>query len=341
MNILDELKISILYVEDNPDDQLILKRSLKEKLPINFDLITVETATKGLKKVENENFDIIIFDYMLPDMSGIEFVQELKKKNVKTPTILVTSKGSETVAVNAMKLGVHDYIIKEEISSRRLVDSITELLLKSSLPETVDTETAKVIATIFDKNPTIYIESINVLRYKPANEIPAKKLISALKTLAEIKIVNALPSRSVIICPDCSSTTTTLHLECPECEITKMTKEEALEHFDCGNIDFRSNFEKGEGISICPKCGKKLKVIGVDYRKIENWYKCANKHFFGQPNFKFVCSKCNGRFTLEEANLDMLHNYNITTSGRQILKLGVKVTEMSEKSQDKKSSRKT
>ena len=337
---MGDLKIRILYVEDNPDDQLILKHSLKENMPINFDLTTAATGTEGIKKLEKHRFDQVILDYRLPDMTGIEFLQELQKRHIKTPIIFVTSKGSEKIAVEAMKLGVQDYIIKGEIDSKHLIESIKEILIKSSLPETVDIETAKHITTLFDKNPTIQIESTSTLTSKPKSEIPTKKLVSTLRNLAEINILEKEPSRSVVACPDCGSPTA-LYLECPECESTQMNKEEALEHFDCGNIDFRTKFDKGEGSLVCPKCRKKLKVIGVDYRKIENWYRCSNKHFFGQPNFKFGCSKCNRRFTLEEANLDMLHHYKLTKSGRQMLKLSVKATELTAKSQQKKSSQKS
>jgi len=338
---LTELKIRILHVEDSADDQLILKRSLKARMPINYDLISVDTGTKGLNKIEKENFDLLISDYRLPDMTGIEFVKQLRKKHIKIPIILVTGKGSENIAVEAMKLGVRDYINKEEIGSKRLVEGIKEILIESSLPETVDIETAKAIIALFAKKPTIQIESTTSLTSNPESEIPAEQLASTLRNLAEIKILEEEPSRSVIACPDCGSVTSTLILECPECESTQMNKEEALEHFDCGNIDFRSKFDKGEGRLVCPKCEKKLKVIGVDYRKIENWYRCSNKHVFGQPNFKFICSKCNGRFPLEETRIDMLHNYNLTDSGHQMLKLGVKATELTEKNQDKKSSQKT
>jgi len=339
---LGDLKIHILYVEDNPDDQLILRHSLKENMPINFDLTTVDTGTEGLNELEKHRFDQVILDYKLPDMTGIEFLQELQKRHIKIPIIFVTSKGSEKIAVDAMKLGVRDYIIKGEIDSKHLIESIKEILIESSLPESVDIETAKHITTIFDKHPTIQIESTSALTSKPKSEIPITKLVSTLRNLAEINILEAEPSRSVVACPDCGyTTTTTLYLECPECESTQMNKEEALEHFDCGHIDFRTNFDKGEGSLVCPKCGKKLKVIGVDYRKIENWYRCSNKHFFGQPNFKFECSKCNRRFTLEEANLDMLHHYKLTKSGRQMLKLSVKATELTAKSQQKKSLQKS
>ena len=337
---MSELKIRILHVEDSADDQLILKRSLKENMPINYDLVAVDTGTKGLTKLEKENFDLLISDYRLPDMTGIEFVKQLKKKQNKIPIILATGKGSENIAVEAMKLGVRDYINKEEIGSKRLVESIKEIMLASSLPETVDIEAAKTILALFSKNSTIQIESTSTLTSDPESEIPAEKLASTLGTLAEIKILEEEPSRSVIACPDCESATSTLVLECPECESTQMTKEEALEHFDCGNIDFRSKFEKDEGTLVCPKCGKKLKVIGVDYRKIENWYRCSNRHVFGQPNFKFACSKCGGRFSLEDTRIEMLHKYNLTDSGRQMLKLGLKATKITE-SHDKKIRQKT
>ena len=57
-----KLKLRILYVEDNPDDQLILKRSLKEKMPLDYDLVTVDTAAKGLTKIEKESFDLLLLD---------------------------------------------------------------------------------------------------------------------------------------------------------------------------------------------------------------------------------------------------------------------------------------
>ncbi|MCW4016524.1 MAG: response regulator [Candidatus Bathyarchaeota archaeon] len=334
------MKIRILYIEDNPDDQLILKRSLKEKLSINYDLVIVDTATKGLAKIQKEDFDLILMDYRLPDMTGIDFVRQLKKTGNKAPIILLTGKGNENIAVEAMKLGVRDYIIKEEVKSQRLIDSITDILLESSLPETINLETAKALVTLFNKNPIVRIDSISTLTSNPKTEIPTEELVATLKTLTELDIVNAEPSRSVITCPDCESLTSTLYIECPECESTKMTKEEALEHFDCGNIDFRTKFSKGEGSLVCPKCGKKLKVIGVDYRKIENWYRCSNNHFFGQPNFSFACSKCTAKFNLETANLEMLHNYSLTKTGRQNLQLGLKTTGLTEKSQDKQSSQK-
>lgn len=332
---MSEIKLRILYVEDNPDDQMILKHALKENRQLNYEIVTVDTAAKGVTKLQKERFDLVLSDYRLPDMTGTEFIRELKKNDTSTPIILLTGKGNENVAVEAMKLGVRDYIVKEDITPKRLMQSINDILLESSLPKSVDVKTAKTIIRLFSKKPTVKLESINILSTDPESEIPAEQLATTLKELAEIKILKQEPSRSVVACPDCGSLTSTLHLECPECESNKMAKEEALEHFDCGNIDFRSKYDKGEGILVCPKCGKKLKVIGVDYRKIENWYRCSNSHHFGQPNFKFVCSKCNGRFPLEETRIDTLYDYSLTSSGKQMLNLGVKAAELTNNSQTK------
>ena len=122
------MKLRILYVEDDPNDQLIMKHALEKNLPIDFDLTTASTGQEGLNEVEKKKFDLLLLDYMLPGMTGIELLNELQKRKVYTPIIFVTSKGSEKIAVEAIKLGVIDYIVKDEIGTNRLVDSITEII---------------------------------------------------------------------------------------------------------------------------------------------------------------------------------------------------------------------
>ena len=105
-----------------------MKHALEKNLPIDFDLTTASTGQEGLNEVEKKKFDLLLLDYMLPGMTGIELLNELQKRKVYTPIIFVTSKGSEKIAVEAIKLGVIDYIVKDEIGTNRLVDSITEII---------------------------------------------------------------------------------------------------------------------------------------------------------------------------------------------------------------------
>ncbi len=72
---------------------------------------------------------------------------------------------------------------------------------------------------------------------------------------------------------------------------------------------------------ICPKCGKEIRQIGVDYRKVGSWYKCSNGHFFGQPSLALKCSECHQEFLMNEAKLETLHQYKLTEKGQRQLRL--------------------
>ncbi len=228
-----------------------------------------------------------------------------------------------------MKLGVRDYLVKDEIDSDHLIETIRNIIVESALPKNVDPEAAKQIVELFSASDTLRVEVHSTLETYPKSEIPHLKLVSTLRELAETDFIEAKPSRSVIVCPSCGSLTATLHLQCPDCGSVLLGKGDALEHLSCGHVDFRAAFDKGG--STCPKCKKRLKILGVDYRKVESWYKCSNDHFFGRPILSFKCSECGEKFTLEEAMLKTLYHYGLTEEGRQRLRLGLLETAFAEK----------
>ena len=122
-------QLAILYIEDNKNDQTILRRILSEKLEANFDLTIVETGETGLRELSSRPFDLVILDYRLPKMTGLEFLDQMLELDLTPPVIFLTGKGDEKVAVEAMKRGSRDYIVKDEISDR-LVKSIKEILIQ-------------------------------------------------------------------------------------------------------------------------------------------------------------------------------------------------------------------
>lgn len=99
----------ILVVDDDTTFLLMLKSFLEKK---GFDPHTESTAEKGLQALENNEFDLILSDYRMPGMDGIELLEVINKKNISTPLILITSYGDIKLAVNAMKLGAADYLTK-------------------------------------------------------------------------------------------------------------------------------------------------------------------------------------------------------------------------------------
>jgi CheY-like chemotaxis protein len=317
------LQLRILYVEDNPDDQAIMKRTLMKYLPIDYDLSIAKTCAEGFETIEKNDFDILILDYRLPDMTGLDFLKELRKKQFHKPIIFVTSKGSEKIAVEAMKVGAKDYIVKDDIASGQLVESLSEILLETSIPENINIEVAKQIYQILSENQKIRINIGSEPFSEPKCSVPTNELLKALNMMTEKSILIAEETGTAISCPQCNSLAVSFSLKCPDCGIGSMEKGEALEHMTCGHIGFRSEFEQTNKELVCPKCRKTLKMIGVDYKKVENWYKCSRNHLFNVPKITFGCNTCGKEFPLNEASLQPLHQYSLSVSGAEALRLSL------------------
>lgn len=107
--------ITILCVEDTEDDYEIISKTLEKTLKETYVIEWASTAKKGLSLLEEKDFDIMLLDYNLPDMNGIELMKAMRYEGLTVPIILLTGQGDEMVAVNAMKEGAADYITKSDI----------------------------------------------------------------------------------------------------------------------------------------------------------------------------------------------------------------------------------
>lgn len=106
-------ELQILLVEDNIDHSRLMTVMMKKYLP-NAHITIAKSGAECLELVTHESFHIIILDYELPMMSGLETLIEINKRKIQVPVVFVTGKGDELVAVNAMKQGAYDYIIKDK-----------------------------------------------------------------------------------------------------------------------------------------------------------------------------------------------------------------------------------
>jgi len=107
----EENPVRILHVEDNPRAIQITHLYLKGQNN-NFKITSVLSAEQALEKLEMENFEVVISDYEMPEMNGIELLEELRKKGNKIPFIILTGKGKEKEAIEALNKGVDRYIKK-------------------------------------------------------------------------------------------------------------------------------------------------------------------------------------------------------------------------------------
>ena len=103
--------LKIMIIEDEKNHFELMEHAIKKEFP-DAVVDLCENVDAGLKRLEQTGRDIIIADYLLAGMSGLEFLQELKRREIDAPVIMVTGHGDEGLAVKAMKLGAFDYVVK-------------------------------------------------------------------------------------------------------------------------------------------------------------------------------------------------------------------------------------
>lgn len=106
---MEELKNKILIVEDEMSSRLGLVKALKKA---GHDAVGVGDAETGFALLKQEFFDILITDVRLPKMSGLELLKKIKELDPDITVILITAYADVKDAVDAMKHGAYDYIIK-------------------------------------------------------------------------------------------------------------------------------------------------------------------------------------------------------------------------------------
>ncbi|MFQ5648604.1 MAG: response regulator [bacterium] len=121
-------QIKVLIIEDNPDHALLARTYLETK---NMSVTTLETPEKCLQLLRHRQFDIVLLDYHLPNEDGLAILKRLRKdESAEVPIVLVTGHGHEQVAVDAMKAGAFDYVVKSHDFPENLPEVVARVLQK-------------------------------------------------------------------------------------------------------------------------------------------------------------------------------------------------------------------
>ena len=122
--------LRVLIVEDSEEDTLLIVRELKRG---GFDPIheRVETAESMKAALSTKTWDLILADYAMPHFSGLEALKLSKENGLDLPFIIVSGSIGEDVAVEAMKSGAHDYLMKNNLT--RLIPAIEQELREAEV----------------------------------------------------------------------------------------------------------------------------------------------------------------------------------------------------------------
>ena len=142
---------TILIIDDDLMILLILKQTLSKA---GYIVITASSGEEGINTLANSNVDLVLTDYMMPGMSGIEVLNTIKKNKPFVPVIMLTAHGDVPLTIKAIQLGAADFIEKP-IQSKELVEVIKRTLDIQEQALSVSKPFSKDSRKVIEENPLI------------------------------------------------------------------------------------------------------------------------------------------------------------------------------------------
>lgn len=126
--------IRVLCINGNERDAKLMREHLSKFEGAQFEVMWQESGEHALEYLGKEPaVEIIVTDDGLPGMSGVEFTRKLKEQKFDIPVIFLTASKDVNLAVEVMKMGVKDYLLKEDIASRVFPQSILKIVERKRL----------------------------------------------------------------------------------------------------------------------------------------------------------------------------------------------------------------
>jgi signal transduction histidine kinase/DNA-binding response OmpR family regulator len=115
--------LKILIVDDDEVDRIMVKRAVRGT-HFNSEITECEEAQTAIAKLKETQYDCVFLDYLLPGTDGLILLNKIRSEGIKTPVVVITSQGDEMIAVEMMKAGASDYVIKTQIN----INEVTKVL---------------------------------------------------------------------------------------------------------------------------------------------------------------------------------------------------------------------
>jgi len=112
--------LKILYVDDDPNMQKLIELFMRKS---KYQLDSAKNGRTALKLLASNTYDLIITDIQMPELDGLSLIDEIKKKKIEAPVVIVSAFGQENISQKALKKGAVK-ILHKPFESKQLFDVI-------------------------------------------------------------------------------------------------------------------------------------------------------------------------------------------------------------------------
>jgi CheY-like chemotaxis protein len=137
---MNSFPVQVLLVEDNPADAGLMRRILaragREAWQMaHFEQLdeAIDACGEYVKLTQGKQFDVALLDLNLPDSVGLKTIQRFCQELPCIPIVVLTGLGDEQTALQAIKNGAQDYLVKDETTTRRLLQAMTWAIARKGL----------------------------------------------------------------------------------------------------------------------------------------------------------------------------------------------------------------
>ncbi len=121
---MQDKSIELLLVEDNAAEARLLQEYLRAVTSKQFSLVHVKDLAAACDSLSSKSFDLILLDLTLPDSKGLETLEAMMGKAPSLPIVVLTNTDDDRLAVELVRRGAQDYLVKRQVNKELLVRSV-------------------------------------------------------------------------------------------------------------------------------------------------------------------------------------------------------------------------
>ena len=129
--------VKVLLIEDDPDDELLVRRSLTKAKEGSFAMVWADSLSTGLDCLDNGGIDVVLLDLSLPDSSGTETFRQIHAQAPDVPIVVLTGLEDEILGAELVRQGGQDYLVKGQVSSTLLTRCISYAIERKQAAEVI------------------------------------------------------------------------------------------------------------------------------------------------------------------------------------------------------------